>query len=191
MLDRISWDLSHKEVSQAFYKNPVFPLVRSAEDIRTSIFDLTKSGWAVIGPDSAPLDIRSRADLSIGSMDQTIRRFVPDPIPEGQPVGHAKSSDISTTAGWEGGGKSVATDGREYSRGTLRLPNQSVVGLDARQRASDLLWAVYDALEPAGKGDVQLLDATIALTAEKKTLEVLKGAADKAGAQWREEDIEF
>ncbi len=189
LLDRISRDLTLKEVSQAFYKNPVFPLVRSTEDIRTAIFELTRAGWAVIGPDSAPLDIRTRADLSIGSMDQTLRRFVPEPIPEGRPDGHTNAGEATIPA-WEGGGK-ASSEGRQYLRGTLRFLNQSVVGPDARQRASDLFWALYDALEPAGNGDVQLLDATVAVTAEKRTLEDLKAAAEKAGAQWREENIEF
>ena len=189
LLERMARDLTLKEIVQQFYKNPVFPLVRNADEIRTAIFDLTRSGWAVMGPDGPPLEIRNRADLSIGSMDQTIRKYTPVSLPPGRPEGHTQSSDSGEpfvhTEGTAGPG------GRTYRRGTAKLPNQSVVSPDARLRATDLLWAFYDALEPANRNDIQLLDATLAVTAEEQTLEKIRLAAEKAGAQWREEDIDF
>jgi hypothetical protein len=189
LLERMARDLTLKEVVQQFYKNPVFPLVRNADEIRTAIYDLTRSGWAVMGPDGVPLDIRNRADLSIGSMDQTVRKYKPEPLPPDRPEGHTQTGDAGDT--FRGSGETPGASDRTYRRGTARLPNQSVVSPDARHRATDLLWALYDALEPANRNDVQLLDATVAVTAEEQTLDKIRLAADKAGAQWREEDIDF
>ena len=56
---------------------------------------------------------------------------------------------------------------------------------------TDLLWALYDTLEPAKKNDVQLLDATVTVTADAKALEGIRTAAATSGAQWREEDADF
>jgi hypothetical protein len=56
---------------------------------------------------------------------------------------------------------------------------------------TDVLWALYDTLEPAKKNDVQLLDATVTVTADAKALEGIRTAAVTSGAQWREEDADF
>lgn len=192
LLERLNRDLTLKEVVQQFYKNPVFPLVRSADEIRAAVFSLTHLGWTVFASDDKPLQIRSQADLSIGSMDQTIRRQSPEPPPgvDEHAGGHTATAD---GGGHFGSGGDAGPEGpvRAYRRATIRLPNQSVVNEASRKKVTDLLWAVYDAVEPDRQRDVQLVDATVSVTAEESVISGLRLASDDAGAQWREEDVDF
>jgi Protein of unknown function (DUF499) len=189
LLERLKRSLTLKEIVQQFYKNPVFPLVRSSDEVRRAIYEMTQTGWIIAGPDSTPLDIRHPADLSIGSMDQTLQRAVTEYKPQNAGAGHLLVSDghPAEIASIDATGD----DERQYKRGILRLANQSVVNSTARQRVTDLLWALYDTLEPAKKNDVQLLDATVTVTADAKALEGIRTAAATSGAQWREEDADF
>jgi hypothetical protein len=187
LLDRMQRSLTLKEVVQQFYKNPTFPLVRSAEEIRSAIFDLTKQGWAVTGPDDQPLDIRTAAELSIGSMDQTLRKLAPEPVAT-TPTNDPEPRPAEDGSRMPGGFPDVPV---AYRRGTLRISNVSVVNADNRRQAVDLLWAVLDSLDPVRRFDVQLLDAVISLTADEKVLERVRAAAQSAGVQWREEADDF
>jgi Protein of unknown function (DUF499) len=189
LLERMARDLTLKEVVQQFYKNPVFPLVRSAEEIRAAIFDLTRNGWAVKGPDDLPLDIRNAAELSIGSMDQTLRKYTPQPeVPvaggQGGPADYPTGSEHDEPGGHIG-------ESPVYRRGTARLTNKSVVNPTARQQATDLMWAIYEVLDPLSRSDVQLVDAVVSITAGGRVIEKVRAAAEKAEAQWREESDDF
>jgi hypothetical protein len=66
-----------------------------------------------------------------------------------------------------------------------------VVNPAARQEATDLMWAIYEALDPLSRSDVQLVDAAVSITADDKVLDKVRAAAEKAGAQWREEADHF
>jgi len=189
LLERMQRDLTLKEVVQQFYKNPVFPLVRSPEEIRAAIFGLTGKGWAVTGPDEQPLDIRHASDLSIGSMDQTLRKYMPDPEITEVRSGEGESDYPTGDSDDENptGGGATPT----YRKGTLRLPNRSVVNPDASKHASDVMWAIMDVLDPVSRNDVQLVDAVVSITADDKALSKVRAAAESAGASWREEADDF
>lgn len=189
LLERLKRNLTLKEVVQQFYKNPVFPLVRSSDEVRRAIHEMTESGWVIAGPDSTSLEIRNPADLSIGSMDQTLRKAEVEYETPGTSGGHTLASEGGSAE--DGPVQPAESDAREYKRGIVRLANQSVVNPTSRQRVTDLLWALYDTLEPAKKNDVQILDATVTVTADAKALHGIRTAADSAGAQWREEEIDF
>jgi hypothetical protein len=190
LLERIRRDLTLKEIVQQFFKNPVFPLVRSLDEVRRAIYELTELGWAVVGPDSKPLDIRGPSELSIGSLDQTLRKGGPTPEPGPEP-GAQESADHGDAGPTERPALGSPHEPSSYRRGIVRMANQSVVNPEARQRATDLLWTLYDTLEPVKKHDVQLLDVTVTLTADAAALDNIKAAVEKTGAQWREEDVDF
>ncbi|MEV4615082.1 DUF499 domain-containing protein [Kitasatospora sp. NPDC049258] len=103
LLDAFDRTLTPREVVQSFYKNPSFPLVPSTDEIRRVVFDLVQSGWEFIDADGEPLAITSPAQVSINSIQQSLRRrpVVPEagsdrgtsgatlserPLQEGQPV---------------------------------------------------------------------------------------------------------
>jgi hypothetical protein len=76
LLDTFDRALTPREVVQSFYKNPSFPLVPSTDDIRRAIYDLLHEGWELVDADGNPLAIASPGQISINSIQQTLRRRV-------------------------------------------------------------------------------------------------------------------
>ncbi|TDD84857.1 DUF499 domain-containing protein, partial [Actinomadura rubrisoli] len=79
LLRRMPRDLTLKEVNQQFYKNPAFPMVPAVEDIRRAIYQ-TLTGpdpYEVVDSSGVTLRITSAEELSIGSMELSLRKAVP------------------------------------------------------------------------------------------------------------------
>lgn len=76
LLDTFDRALTPREVVQSFYKNPSFPLVPSTDDIRRAIYDLLYEAWELVDADGNLLAIASPGQISINSIQQTLRRRV-------------------------------------------------------------------------------------------------------------------
>ena len=71
--------LTPREVVQAFYKNPSFPLVTSPDEIRRVMFHLTLGDWELVDADGNRLAVTGPEQISINSIHQTLRRRVEQP----------------------------------------------------------------------------------------------------------------
>src|SRR5262249_33943927 len=79
LLDRFDRELTLREVRQAFYKNPDFPLVPSVDEIRDTIFKLLSLGWEIADANGQPAGITSASQIPVNSMNQVLRRSKPSP----------------------------------------------------------------------------------------------------------------
>ena len=87
LLDRFDRQLTLREVRQAFYKNPDFPLVPSVDEIRRALFKLLQLGWEIVDPEGQRAGITSAGQIPVNSMNQVLRRAqaTPPPAGNGQP----------------------------------------------------------------------------------------------------------
>jgi hypothetical protein len=184
--------LTLKEVGQQFYKNPAFPMVPSVEDIRRAIFE-TLTGpdhYEVIDGNGEALAIGSADDLSIGSMDLSLRKATSGiTAPETTGAGSGPTEGGGT--GGRAGGGEGGDRARDYRRFVLEVPNRSLVDVDARRALANLLQAVLDTVDPDTGGDVQLLDLQLNITAVLAAVGGLEQRAAAAGATWEEQQLDF
>lgn len=198
LLAKVPRILTLKEIGQQFYKNAAFPLVPSSEDIRRAIFQ-TLSGpdpYEVVDGVGEVLVISSLDELSIGSMDLSLRRKVSIPgpgapqddqeQPAASPDGPAPEPDSDTARPPE-----PQPQGPEYRQYQLDVPNRSLADHDARRGLANLLQSVLDAVDPDTGGDVQLFDLQLRLTADTTAVEDIGERAADIGATWSAEALDF
>jgi hypothetical protein len=186
LLERTARALTLKEVTQQFYKNPAYPMVPSVGDIRRAIFELLTGAerYEIVDASGEVLTIASADELSIGSMDQLLRKAAVTPPTDTSPIDGDDPSGASSPE------PAPKTD-RDYHRYMLEVPNRSLVDPDARRLVANLLQAVLDSVDPDTGGDVQLIDAHINVTADAAAVRAIADRVDAAGAKWREEDLDF
>ena len=82
-------DLTPREIVHSFYKNPAFPLVTSTDEIRRVLFQLITDDWELVDADGDPLVVAGPEQISINSINQTVRRRAskPEPSPDPTPGG--------------------------------------------------------------------------------------------------------
>lgn len=187
LLAKMPRTLTLKEVGQQFYKNPAFPMVPSVEDIRRAVFETLRGPdrYEVVDGNGEVLTIASADDLSIGSMDLSLRQASPavaTPVP---PRGEDAPAGRGDGAG-DGGGTGGGTRTGDYRRFVLGVPNRSLVDVEARRALANLLQAVLDTVDPDTGGDVQLLDLQLNLTADLAAVGDLEQRAAAAGASWED-----
>ncbi len=185
LLERTPRALTLKEITQQFYKNPAYPMVPSVDDIRRAVYELLTGAerYEIVDASGEVLTITSADELSIGSMDQLLRKATVTPPADRFPSRH------EDTPG-KGPPKPTQTPG-EYRRYALEVPNRSLVDPDARRSMANLLQAVLDAVDPDTGGDVQLIDVHVNVTADPAAVRVVGDRATAAGAKWREEELDF
>jgi hypothetical protein len=206
LLGRTPRNLTLKEIGQQFHKNPAFPMVPSVDDIRRAVYQ-TLSGhdpYEVIDGRGTPLSISSADELSIGSMDLSLRKasVVPSIGTETsatpEPGGATDQPSITGSGpGPDQGGHTTVTasdqtsSAPEYRRYQLEMPNRSLADHDVRRTVANLLQAVLDAVDPEVGGDLQLLDLQLSLTADPAAVEEIEQRSAEAGVTWNEEDLDF
>ena len=86
LLDRFDRQLTLREVRQAFYKDPDFPLVPSIDEIRRALFKLLQLGWEIVDHEGQRAGITSAGQIPVNSMNQVLRRTqATPPAGAGQP----------------------------------------------------------------------------------------------------------
>jgi hypothetical protein len=215
LLDGFGRDLTLKEVVQAFYKNPAFPLVPSTDEIRRVIAAmLVRAGWEpggdreweIVDGDGNRLSIESDQQIAIGSLNQTLRRATAGPDTT-QPGPDITADDAQLAFGQlpdrtpnvidkPEPGKVPPTLPRppehtEYRRYMLRLENRSLTDPAARERVWRLLRELGKVLDPAQSGDHQLLDLTVTLTTREGDEGEIEDRARDAGGAARSEEDDF
>ena len=211
LLDTFDRALTPREVVQSFYKNPSFPLVPSTDDIRRAVYDLLHEGWELVDADGNPLAIASPGQISINSIQQTLRRRVgaPTPPPAGTPAAAGAGglfggdgqlgADVNTrddpyradpaTATSSTTGAATATT---YKRYAVELPNRSITSPEAREQVWQLLKELAKVIDNANAAaDHQLLSLSLTLTTAEGHQGHLEERACQAGARVRVEADEF
>lgn len=204
LLEKFDRDLTPREVVQAFFKNPSFPLVPSTDEIRRAIFELLNGGWEFVDPDGNSLDVFSPGQIPINSINQTLRRQVApeERHPEMDSPVHVQRDDRSTPSlfgdgqggdqerndttkpmvpgSHENAGKDTKYDKpKVYKRYSVELTNRSITSAEGRDQVWQLFRELAKSLDPANPAnpDHQLIDVQLTLT----TLEGDEGAVqDKA-----------
>ncbi|WP_406297376.1 DUF499 domain-containing protein [Embleya sp. NBC_00888] len=203
LLGKMPRQLTLKEIAQQFHKNPAFPMVPSADDIRHAIYQ-TLGGpepYEVVDGKGTPLSISSADDLSIGSMDLSLRKAVAAPqVEPATPDMLGPTSGGDTRQGHNAdlerpGQRTETTDDPTptpvYRRYRLEVPNRSLADPEIRRNVANLLQAVLDVVDPETGGDLQLLDLQINLTADPAAVEEIEAHADEVRATWAEEELDF
>jgi len=214
LLDRFDRQLTLREVRQAFYKNPDFPLVPSVDEIRRALFKLLQLGWEIVDPEGQRAGITSAGQIPVNSMNQVLRRAqaTPPPAGNGQP---AATQPAGATARAPGEGpppapgleRGVAPAPHEppapppppppgravtYKRYRVRLDNLSVTGPDARGQAWKLLSELARLLDPAREDfDHQLINIDLTLTTAEGHTADLETRIRDAGGRLDVEDDDF
>jgi hypothetical protein len=220
LLDGFDRALTPKEVVQSFYKNPIFPLVPSTDEIRRAMYELLHDGWEFIDSDGNALAIASPAQVSINSINQTLRPkradtptrppaatrdqssptlFGPtdDPI---YPAGDSSrgnrptaSSDMETTstAGVPSRPGPMAPAPPQYKRYTLELSNRSITSPDVREQVWQLLRELAKVVDLANPADHQLINLSLTLTTANGHQGQIETKTEQAGGRVRVEDDDF
>ncbi|CAM5258499.1 hypothetical protein SALBM311S_03894 [Streptomyces alboniger] len=175
--------LTPREVVQAFYKNPAFPLVTSIDEIRRVIFELIEHDWELVDSNGAALSVQSQGQIQINSIAVTLQprtKTAPqspsmedDSFAEEGSETHSGSS--SGQGADEGGSGSQQTDPTDvstpqgpkvYKRYLLELSNRSITSHEKREEIWQLLRELAKTLDPAffSERDHQLIDLRVTLT---------------------------
>ena len=213
LLDTFDRALTPREVVQSFYKNPSFPLVPSTDDIRRAIYDLLHEGWELVDADGNPLAIASPGQISINSIQQTLRRRVGAPTPP--PAETPAAAGAGALFGGDGqlgadvnarddpyradpatatatSSTADATTATTYKRYVVELPNRSITSPEAREQVWQLLKELAKVIDNANAAaDHQLLSLSLTLTTAEGHQGHLEERARQAGARVRVEDDEF
>jgi hypothetical protein len=186
LLERTPRALTLKEVTQQFYKNPAYPIVASIDDIRRAVHDLLTGAdrYEIVDASGEVLTITSADELSIGSMDQLLRKAAVAPAADTSPASHDGAPGTSPP-------RPPTQTAGEYRRYALEVPNRSLVDPDARRLMANLLQAVLDAVDPDTGGDIQLIDVHVNVTADPAAVHAVGNRANAVGAKWREEELDF
>ena len=191
LLARVPRTLTLKEVSQQFYKNAAFPMVPSVEDIRRAVFE-TLSGserYEIINSTGEILNIATADELSIGSMELSLRRATTERPADPEPSG--PETPETGTRPTPGATPAAGSGGAEYHRYILEVSNRSLVDPEVRRSIANLLQTVLDAVDPDTGGDLQLMDLQLNLTAAAAAVEEIEQRAKNTGTKWREEELDF
>ena len=217
LLETFDRDLTPREIVQAFFKNPSFPLVPSTDEVRRALYDLVNDGWELVDADGNRLDGSSPGQIPINSINQTLRKHIAEQTLGSEPF--TPGAD-DATASTPGGGTGAEAGGEDpertdpalpsgpggtrspnfapvgptaYKRYTVELSNRSITSPEGRDQVWQLLRELAKLLDPANPGspDHQLISLIMTLT----TAEGDQGAAlDKArqiGGKVHVEDDDF
>jgi hypothetical protein len=198
LLAKVPRALTLKEIGQQFYKNAAFPLVPSSEDIRRAIFQALSGpdSYEVVDGNGEALAISSLDELSIGSMDLSLRKVTSrppaaTPQADNQPTAASSAGPQPTATPHPGQPPGTKAHGPEYRRYQLDVPNRSLADPNARRGLANLLQAVLDAVDPDTGGDLQLLDLQLNLTADSAAVEEIEERSAVTGASWTVEELDF
>lgn len=201
LLDGFDRALTPREVVQAFYKNPAFPLVTSTDEIRRVVFELLSSGsWQLVDVDDTPLAVGSAEQISIGSIGQRLRRrpTAEPPIDDDEDsrdtmrgpddrVGRRDPKEDGTQQG-----SSVLPASVVYKRYRIQLTNKSITGADAREQAWQLLREIAKVVDPAAiSADHQLLTLDLTLVTAEGHQGAIENKAAGLGARVDVGDDDF
>lgn len=197
LLSKIPRVLTLKEISQQFYKNSAFPMVPSVDDIRRAVYQ-TLGGpdpYEVVDANGEALTISSVDELSIGSLELSLRRETtgapPEP-PEAPTTQEGPSSRPDHEPGRPAGPATPEQpDPVQYHRYQLEVSNRSLADPQVRRVMANLLQAVLDAVDPDTGADLQLLDLQMSITTDRTAVNEIEQRAATAGALWTEEELDF
>lgn len=201
-------DLTPKEIVQAFYKNPMFPLVPSTDEIRNAVFELVAGGdWELVDSSGAPLVVASAGQIQINSIQQTLQQRqagAREEPPAGQHEGAQASTGDATDGGGTGGdaptGGHVADAAAgpaepaavDYRRYRVTITNRSITTHDAREQVWKLLSELSKVVDPASDSlRHQLISLDVTLTTAAGDVRDLEARGAAAGAKITVEDDDF
>lgn len=192
-------DLTPREIVQAFYKNPSFPLVPSTDEIRTAIYQLVADGeWELADAAGDPLVVTSSGQIQITSINQTLRRR----------AGATPGSDGATGAGETGGSSGDGTPTNvpvgpiasipptsgpvQYKRYRVVLANRSITSENARLEVWQILRELSKVVDPASSQlDHQLISLDVTLTTADGHVLDLESQAAHSEAKLTVENDDF
>ncbi|WP_049564944.1 DUF499 domain-containing protein [Streptomyces sp. SBT349] len=207
--------LTPREVVQAFFKNPAFPLVTSTDEIRRAIYGLVTDDWELVDSQNNHLSIASPGQIQINSISQSLRPRITTPLPGNDGTGQESSQDSgedarSTLFGDAGNAndapagstdtsRSPAPQGqssagpRIYKRYSLEIANRSITSPENREYIWQLFRELAKTLDPAffSERDHQLIDMKITLTTAQGDEGGITTKGQQAGARITVEDDDF
>ncbi|MBO4236828.1 DUF499 domain-containing protein [Pseudonocardia alni] len=196
--------LTPREVVQQFFKNPAFPLVTSIDEIRRVMYELITGGWELVDADGNRLGMASPAQISINSINQTLRLRQPDSLsPAPAPAGGEQHGGGDGQLSLPGGGQRPGGGGSPqpgptppaqptvYKRYRVQLANKSITGADARQQAWYLLQELRKIMDPSDPADHQLLSLDLTLVTAEGDQGTIEAKSEALGAQITVQDDDF
>lgn len=191
--------LTPREIVQAFYKNPVFPLVTSTDEVRRVLFELISSGWQLVDVDDNPLVISSPGQIPIGSISQRLRRRAPTmEFDASDDTGQRMAGDDDASGTGDSGphtGLAASPDAKlestVYKRYHIRLTNRSITSPDTREHAWQLFRELAKVIDTATQADHQLLTIDVTLVTAEGHQGAIEEKAAALGAQVQVEDDDF
>lgn len=208
LLDRFDRDLTLREVRQAFYKNPDFPLVPSLDEIRHAEFKLLDLGWQVVDVNGEPQNISNPGQITVNSVNLVLRRQPPetdevtadDSVGGGGAASGDQDSSGSESSAGNGVGESAGADAGNvdssgdvsYKRYRIRIGSRSLANPEDRDKAWKLFAGIRAILDPSQRDlDHQLIQMDLTLTTAEGHQGDLEQRALDLGARWEVENDDF
>lgn len=207
LLSTFDRDLTLKQVTQAFYRNPQFPLVPSVDDIQMAVHGLlVRPGqqsdgdrqWQIVEADGTPAAYESWNQIAISSLTQVLRRYQApegtdeDPGEDEHDEDRDDLDDKGRTEKITPPGKVTPPEDPVYRRYTVRLENKSLTSPDARDAAWRLFSEIAKVIDPTTSGaDHQLVDVSVTLTTREGDQGRIEDRATAAGGTSKSELDDF
>ncbi|WP_405430447.1 DUF499 domain-containing protein [Streptomyces anulatus] len=221
LLDSFERGLTPREVVQSFYKNPLFPLVSTTDEIRRAIFTLLMDGWELADSDGDTLAISSPGQISINSISQHLRRRIM--VAEDVTAAEATARNATTIAIPRQSDsppldatrrRGLLEDDQDYRATGLEAESSPEGGTDSDSEtvsfkryhvdlsnrsitapdARDQVWQLVKELAKvldAPGADHQLITLNVTLTTAEGSQGAIEKKAQQAGARSRVEDDDF
>ncbi|MEU8361056.1 DUF499 domain-containing protein [Nonomuraea sp. NPDC048882] len=205
LLETFDRALTPRELVQAFYKNPSFPLAPSTDEIRRVIFDLVTKDWELVDSDANRLAVASPGQIQINSISQSLRRRTSEPESP-TPTPSEKTDDEPSLVRIKPTGPSTTTPvtpptptpevtqgSTVYKRYAVELSNRSITSPENRDQIWQLLKELAKTLDPANPQipDHQLIDFKVILTTQEGHQGGVTDKARHIGAKVTEELDDF
>lgn len=216
LLQNFDRALTPREVVQAFYKNPAFPLVTSIDEIRHVIFELIENDWELVDSNGSALSVQSKGHIQINSISMTLQprsKSAPDSPNTGDDhavdttsPGGGKQTQSGTSSGQgtdqHGSPDSQPSDPsheetsqapKVYKRYMLELANRSITSHEKREEIWQMLRELAKAMDPAffNEQDHQLIDLKVTLTTAEGDEGRIVSKGQEIGARVVIEDDDF
>ena len=193
LLDLSDRNYTLSEVTEKFWRDPVFPMIPDESVARRAIFGALRPdedglAWQLVTAGGDALHVTAPEQLLINSSEQyvTIAPETEEESDAGVP-GTTGGAPATTPSG----GSPEPAGPVHYRVHDLTVTNRSLTDRESREQLFQLISAIADALDPTSRVDLQVANIRIELNAAAGDLDHLADKAGEAGAQWATFDEDF
>lgn len=200
LLDQFDRPLTPREIVQSFYNNPSFPLVKSTDEIRRALYELSAGEWEIVDNDGNQLTPDGYNQIAINSIAQTVRRrrvvansghsaYSDEGIGERPDSRQSTGHSSSVPGTFQQVPTAQTQPDKQYMRYQIKVANKSITAPETRDAAWQFVREFAKVLD--SNGDHQLLSIDLVLVTAEGDQGALEARARTLGAQIAVEEDDF